>query len=93
MSLKEATLFYIEGWVIKMPKPLSNDKLKKIIADNIWRAMEEVGLNQNQLAAEMGTTRAVVGRWINADNPPRMASIARLSNKLGVGPEYFFRDR
>lgn len=61
-------------------------KLRRIVADNVRRLRVELGMSQEQLAAEAGLHRTYVGAIERAERNLSLDNIERLALALGVQP-------
>ena len=58
--------------------------LKRVIAWEIQRAMEKLNVSQAELARRMHTSRAVIRRLLDADDPSvTLITISKAANALG----------
>ena len=58
------------------------------IAERIKELREEAGLNQTQLAAQIGVSRKAVGFWEKGINEPKATYIYRLAVFFDVSADY-----
>lgn len=57
---------------------------KKIMANNIRRHLDELGLNVKEFATAMGFKYTTVLDWVNANTYPRIDKIELMANFFGV---------
>jgi DNA-binding XRE family transcriptional regulator len=56
----------------------------RAVAHRIIRYRADHGLTQTQLAKEVGTTQSVIGRLELGEQPPSLATLAKLTAKTGL---------
>ena len=66
--------------------------IKKRVAANICRAMDERGLSSAELARRLDDHERQIRRWRNGEVSPRSESLAHLALELGHDPSWFFMD-
>lgn len=63
---------------------MSQSEAKERIAANLQRAMDAVGMSQNRLAIESGEDPMTVSRVIRGITEPRVSTLARMTEALGI---------
>jgi DNA-binding XRE family transcriptional regulator len=56
----------------------------RAVANRILAYRMEQGLTQTQLARQAGTVQSVIARLESGDQAPSLATLARLSHRLGI---------
>lgn len=59
-------------------------RFARTVAARIIAYRAEHGLTQTQLAKEVGTTQSVIGRLELGENPPSLATLAKLTARTGL---------
>lgn len=62
------------------------------ILKKIKMAMLARGINQSQLAKDMGLTHAAVSAWFNGKSSPSLDTLLEVFARLKEPPNYFFAD-
>ena len=66
--------------------------IKKRVAANICRAMDEGGLTSAELARRLDDHERQIRRWRNGEVSPRNESLALLALELGHDPSWFYME-
>lgn len=56
----------------------------RAVAERVLRYRTDQGLTQTQLARKAGTVQSVIARLESGDQAPSIATLARLSQRLGI---------
>jgi transcriptional regulator with XRE-family HTH domain len=67
--------------------------LERIVIDNIKRIRKEKGFSQEKLAEACNTATSYIGLMEIYKNVPKLSTIERIANALGVDPLVFFEDK
>ncbi|HLZ36609.1 MAG TPA: helix-turn-helix transcriptional regulator [Mycobacteriales bacterium] len=59
-------------------------RFARAVAVKIIKYRSEHGLTQTQLAREVGTTQSVIGRLELGEQPPSLATLAKLTARTGL---------
>lgn len=54
------------------------------IGDRIRRTRIHLGLEQSAMAEQLHTSRSMIGRWENNETEPKISTIMKISETLGV---------
>lgn len=65
--------------------------LERLVIDNIKQIRKEKGISQEQLAEACNTSTSYIGLLEIYKNAPKLATIERIAEALGVDPLLFFR--
>lgn len=65
--------------------------LERIVIDNIKRIRKEKGITQEQLAEACNTATSYIGLMEIYKNVPKLSTIERIANALGVEPQVLFQ--
>jgi transcriptional regulator with XRE-family HTH domain len=66
--------------------------LERLVIDNIKRIRKEKGISQEKLAEACDTATSYIGLMEIYRNVPKLSTIQRIANALGVDPLILFRD-
>ena len=66
--------------------------LERLVIDNIKRIRKEKGISQEKLAEACNTATSYIGLIEIYKNVPKLSTIERIANALGVDPLVFFQD-
>ena len=66
--------------------------LEKLVVDNIRRIRKEKGFSQEKLAEACNTATSYIGLMEIYRNVPKLSTIEKIAQALGVDPLVFFRD-
>lgn len=64
----------------------------KFLKDVIREARRKMGLNQTELAEQMGVTQSAVSHWENGETMPTPRQIPRLAEVLNIKVSALFGD-
>ena len=64
--------------------------LERLVIDNIKRIRKEKGITQEKLAEACNTATSYIGLMEIYRNTPKLATIERIANAMGVDPLVFF---
>lgn len=67
-------------------------KYRKIVAQNIERAVKESGLTKAEIARQAKITRTSLDQYLTGEVSPRLDQLERLADALGVELGQFFLD-
>jgi transcriptional regulator with XRE-family HTH domain len=67
--------------------------LERLVIDNIKRIRKEKGISQEKLAESCNTATSYIGLMETYKNIPKLSTIERIANALGVDPLAFFEDK
>jgi transcriptional regulator with XRE-family HTH domain len=67
--------------------------LERLVIDNIKRIRKEKGISQEKLAETCNTATSYIGLMEIYKNVPKLSTIERIANALGVDPLEFFKDK
>jgi transcriptional regulator with XRE-family HTH domain len=67
--------------------------LERLVIDNIKRIRKEKGISQEKLADACNTATSYIGLMETYKNVPKLSTIERIANALGVDPLEFFKDK
>lgn len=65
--------------------------LEKTVIDNIKRIRKEKGITQEQLAEACNTATSYIGLMEIYKNVPKLSTIERIADALGVEPQILFQ--
>lgn len=65
--------------------------LERIVIDNIKRIRKEKGITQEELAEACNTATSYIGLMEIYKNVPKLSTIERIANALGVEPQVLFQ--
>ena len=65
--------------------------LEKIVIDNIKRIRKEKNITQEQLAESCNTATSYIGLMEIYKNVPKLSTIEKIANALGVEPQILFQ--
>ena len=66
--------------------------LDRLVIDNIKRIRKEKGISQEKLAEACNTATSYIGLMEIYRNVPKLSTIERIADALGVNPLVFFMD-
>jgi transcriptional regulator with XRE-family HTH domain len=66
--------------------------LERLVIDNIRRIRKEKGISQEKLAEACDTATSYIGLMEIYRNVPKLSTIQRIANALGINPLVLFRD-
>ena len=66
--------------------------LERLVIDNIKRIRKEKGISQEKLAEACNTATSYIGLMEIYRNVPKLSTIERIAEALGVDPLVFFKD-
>jgi phage repressor protein C with HTH and peptisase S24 domain len=78
---------------------MSNSISESTFGERLYEAMDQAGLNNTQLASEVGVSDKTVGRYLNRDNPPSLdkkkteKTIERIAEMLDVRFDWLLRGK
>jgi len=64
--------------------------LERLVIDNIKRIRKEKGISQEKLAEDCNTATSYIGLMEIYRNVPKLSTIERIANALGVDPLVLF---
>ena len=67
--------------------------LDRLVIDNIKRVRKEKGISQEKLAEACNTATSYIGLMEIYRNVPKLSTIERIAEALGVDPLIFFIDQ
>ncbi|MCL2721010.1 MAG: helix-turn-helix domain-containing protein [Treponema sp.] len=67
--------------------------LEKLVIDNIKRIRKEKGISQERLAEACNTATSYIGLMEIYKNVPKLSTIERIAEALGVDPLVLFLDK
>jgi transcriptional regulator with XRE-family HTH domain len=67
--------------------------LDRLVIDNIKRIRKEKGISQEKLAEACNTATSYIGLLEIYKNVPKLSTIERIAEALGVDPLLFFKDK
>jgi transcriptional regulator with XRE-family HTH domain len=67
--------------------------LERLVIDNIKRIRKEKGISQEKLAETCNTATSYIGLMEIYKNVPKLSTIERIANALGVDPLELFVDK
>lgn len=67
--------------------------LERLVIDNIKRIRKEKGISQEKLAEACNTATSYIGLMEIYKNVPKLSTIERIANALGIDPLEFFKDK
>lgn len=66
--------------------------IRDVLIANIRRTLNQRGLKQKDLAERLGTTEAVVSKWLNQVSAPELDTIGEIATALGIKYRDLFLD-
>jgi transcriptional regulator with XRE-family HTH domain len=67
-------------------------RLERLVIDNIKRIRKERGISQERLADACNTATSYIGLMEIYRNVPKLSTIERIAEALGIDPLLLFRD-
>jgi transcriptional regulator with XRE-family HTH domain len=67
--------------------------LERLVIDNIKRIRKEKGISQEKLAEACNTATSYIGLMEIYKNVPKLSTIERIANALGIDPLEFYKDK
>jgi len=58
------------------------------ISDRIKKALDDAGMNQNELSIASGVSRASISQYVNGKNSPSSINAVKMAQVLRVSPEW-----
>lgn len=60
--------------------------------EKLFKLRKEVGLSQENLAEQIGTTRQAISKWENNQGFPEIEKLLQLSNVFEISLDYLLKD-
>jgi transcriptional regulator with XRE-family HTH domain len=68
-------------------------KLRRLVARNLRRLRQSVGLTQEELADRAGLNRNYIGMIEREENAPTVDALEQIAKALGIDPVTLFLER